>query len=161
MFFQTYFQIWLRLRINILCTYTVYLPLQACVLKKSYIHVNPNQSPNSDLFSMSSVRSRFYMTVDVYPSDLKISDGAYPMNRWKFKRGSTIFFQGEMGLKKKYGGKNHIHPVINLITNICHVTVPLFFCFALFHYPCFYFEKFKRGRGLQHQNPFRLDSPMK
>ena len=147
MFFQTYFQIWVRLRINILCTYTVYLPLQACVLKKSYIHVNPNQSPNTDFF-LCPQYDRGSTWRWMYPSDLKISDGAYPMNRWKFKRGSTFFFQGEMGLRRQYGGKNHIHPVINLITNICHVTVPLFFCFALFHYPCFYFEKFKKGEGV-------------
>ena len=145
MFFQTYFQIWVRLRINILCTYTVYLPLQACVLKKSYILVNPNQSPNTDFFSMSPVRSRFYMTVDVSKWSKNfwwsVSNESMKLQAWIH----IFFFQGEKGLRRQYGGKNHIHPVINLITNICHVTVPLFFCFALFHYPCFYFEKFKKG----------------
>ena len=163
MFFQTYFQIWVRLRINILCTYTVYLPLQACVLKKSYIHVNPNQSPNSDFFSMSPVRSRFYMTVDVFKWSKNfwwsVSNESMKIQAW-----IHIFFSRGDGVEETIWGKKSYSPCYkfnNKYSCICHVTVPLFFCFALFHYPCFYFEKFKRGRGLQHQNPFRLDSPMK
>lgn len=144
MFFQTYFQIWVRLRINILCTYTVYLPLQACVLKKSYIHVNPNQSPNTDFFSMSPVRSRFYMTVDVSKWSKNfwwsVSNESMKIQAW-----IHIFFSRGDGVEETIGGEKSYSPCYKFNNKYmsCNCSPLLLFCIVSL--PMFLFREIQKG----------------